>query len=128
MKKIGILGGIGPESSIEYYRLIIKGFRQRLASDQYPEIMIHSINMSEMLSYVFANQWDELIAFLQARIAKLEEAGVEYVAMASNTPHVVFDELEAVVQADMISIVRESCKAVSSSGLKKAGLGHLHSS
>ena len=38
MKKIGILGGIGPESSIEYYRLIIKGFRQRLASDQYPEI------------------------------------------------------------------------------------------
>lgn len=122
MKKIGILGGIGPESSIEYYRLIIKGFRQRLASDQYPEIMIHSINMSEMLSYVFANQWDELIAFLQVRIAKLEEAGVEYVAMASNTPHVVFDELEAVVQAGMISIVRESCKAVSNSGLKKLGL------
>ena len=122
MKKIGILGGIGPESSIEYYRLIIQGFRERLSSDQYPEFLIHSINMSQMLSYVYESKWEELVDFLKVRISLLEEAGADYVAMASNTPHVVFEELSNAVEVKMISIVEESCKRAKESALKKLAL------
>ena len=52
-EKVGIIGGIGPESSIEYYRLIIKRFQDRLGTRDYPEMLIHSIDMTEMLDYVF---------------------------------------------------------------------------
>ncbi|MCK5539049.1 MAG: aspartate/glutamate racemase family protein, partial [Bacteroidales bacterium] len=64
MNKIGIIGGIGPESTVEYYRLLIKTYRERLNTNQYPEILIHSVDMTEMLNYVFTNQLDELVQFL----------------------------------------------------------------
>ncbi len=68
MTKIGLIGGVGPESSIEYYRLIIKRFQERLNTKDYPEIIINSINMTEMLSYVFNNQLDKLVDFLVNKI------------------------------------------------------------
>ncbi len=84
MKKIGLIGGVGPESSIEYYRLIIKRFQELLNTTDYPEIIINSINMSEMLSYIFNNQLDKLTDFLVNKIAILEKAGIEYAAIASS--------------------------------------------
>jgi len=51
MKRIGLIGEVGPESSIEYYRLIIQQFQNRLKTKDYPEILINSINMTEMLGY-----------------------------------------------------------------------------
>jgi len=48
MKKLGLVGGIGPESTIDYYRGIIAGYRQRLAQDTYPQMVIDSLNLKEM--------------------------------------------------------------------------------
>lgn len=59
MKKAGLIGGVGPESSIEYYRLIIKRFQERLGTNDYPELLINSVNMTQMLNYVFNNQLDK---------------------------------------------------------------------
>ena len=122
MNKIGIIAGIGPASTIEYYKLIIQQFRERLSTSDYPEILLHSINMREMLSYVFKGELEELVDFLKEKIQVLEAAGVDYVALASNTPHLVFDELAKAVDTKMISIVEESCKVIGRSGLKKVGL------
>ena len=122
MKKIGLIGGVGPESSIEYYRLIISLFQKKLDTKDYPELTIHSINMTEMLSYVFNNQLDKLINFLVDRIKILELSGVDYVAIASNTPHIVFDNLVQQTRIELISIVEETCKVIKSQGLKRVGL------
>lgn len=122
MNKLGIIGGISPESTIEYYRLLIKGFRERLATDHYPELLLQSIDMTEMLGYVFRNELDELVDFLRERVLVLEKAGVQYVAMASNTPHLVFDALAEVVNVEMISIIEECCKYIAQQGLQKVGL------
>lgn len=122
MKKIGIIGGIGPESTIEYYRMLIKLFRAKLETNHYPEILLHSIDMTTMLDYVFNNQLEELVQFLKSKIEILEQANVDYVALASNTPHLVFDKLSESVQVKMISIVEETCKTISKTGLKKVGL------
>jgi aspartate racemase len=122
MKKIGIIGGIGPESTIEYYRLIIKLFRERMSTGQYPEILLYSVNMAEMLGLVVKNDLEGLVDFLKVKIQKLEESNVDYVALASNTPHLVFEELESSVGVKMISIVEETCKKISETGLKKVGL------
>jgi aspartate racemase len=100
MKKVRLIGGVGPESSIEYYRLIIKRFQERLNTKDYPEIIISSINMTEMLSYVFNNQLDKLVDFLVDRIRILEKAGLDYMAIASNTPHIVFDRVADKIKLD----------------------------
>lgn len=122
MKKIGLIGGVGPESSIEYYRLIIKRFQSKLNTKDYPELTIHSINMTEMLSYVFNNQLDKLVDFLVDRIKTLELSEVDYGAIASNTPHIVFDKLAERTTIPLISIVEETCKVISTKKLKRVGL------
>jgi aspartate racemase len=122
MKKIGLIGGIGPESSIDYYRLIIKRFQDRLSTKQYPEIILNSINMTEMLSYVFNNQLDKLVDFLSERVRVLEKAGVDYGALASNTPHIVFERLADKVKLPLISIVEETCKVINDKKLQRIGL------
>ncbi len=122
MKRIGILGGIGPESTVQYYRFLIQQFKERQSTEDYPEIILHSINMTEMLSYVFSEDLDGLVSFLQKRVQLLEKSGVDYVAMASNTPHLVFDQLANSVQVPMISIVEETCKRISKASIKKLGL------
>ncbi len=122
MNRIGIIAGIGPASTVEYYSLIIQRFRERLSTKDYPEMLLHSINMTEMLNYVFKGELEELVAFLQDRIQVLENAGVDYVALASNTPHLVFDKLAEVVKTPLISIVEETCKVIETSKLKKVGL------
>ncbi len=122
MQKIGIIGGIGPESTIAYYRLLIKSYQEKLNTKQYPEIMLLSIDMTEMLHYVFTNQLEKLITFLKEKIEILEQSNVDYVAMASNTPHIVIDQLDDLVATKIISIVDETCKTIKNSGLKKVGL------
>lgn len=122
MNKIGIIGGIGPESTIEYYRMLIKLYRAKLNTNQYPEILLQSIDMTEMLDYVFNNEYDNLVEFLKSKIAILEQSNVDYVALASNTPHLVFDKLSKSVNVKMISIVEETCKSILKTGIKKVGL------
>lgn len=119
MKKIGIVGGIGPASTLDYYSGIINGFRQKTNDDNYPEIVINSINMTEMLSYVSCQDWDALVDLLLNSIKNLAKAGVEIAAIASNTPHIVFDEVQKQSALPLISIVEETCKYAQSKKCKK---------
>jgi aspartate racemase len=122
MNKIGIIGGIGPESTIEYYRLIIKRFQDRLGTKDYPEVVIASINMTEMLQYVFNNQLDKLADFLAEKIKTLESLKVDYGAIASNTPHIVFERLADRTAIPLISIVEETCREIRLRNIHRVGL------
>jgi aspartate racemase len=122
MQKLGLIGGIGPESSIVYYRLIIKRFQEKLNTKEYPEIVINSINNTEMLSYVFNNKLDKLVDFLSNKIETLALAGADFAAIASNTPHIVFDKLTKRTKLPLISIVTETCKEISKKKLHCIGL------
>ena len=93
MTKVGLVGGIGPASTVEYYRLIIEEFRRRGNTNHYPEFHLHSIDMTEMLSYVFSGELTALVDFLLERLRPLEKLGIEVALLASNTPHLVFDDL-----------------------------------
>lgn len=122
MKKFGLIGGIGPESTGRYYQEIVKKYRKRLKTDDYPDLLIRSINMTEMLSYVFADDLERLTHYLNQYLTELQSAGVDFSAFASNTPHLVFERLREVSRLPLISIVEETCKAVQSNGLEKVGL------
>lgn len=78
--------------------------------------------MEEMIGYAFNNKTEELINFLSKKISILEKSKVDYIALASNTPHIVFDDLAQRTKVKMISIVEETCKAVKKNRIKKIGL------
>lgn len=122
MKTIGIIGGIGPESTIDYYKAIITAFNTQYAELGYPEIIIYSVNLNELLRFVETKSWPELSDWLLGKISAVHRAGAEFVAIASNTPHVVFDEIQSKSPIPLISIVEATCDRACEMGLKNIGL------
>ncbi len=122
VKTIGILGGLGPESTVDYYRLFIRRFQERDKSGNYPHILLNSINLTEMIGYVAEKQFDLLIDFLVKEIHKLELAGADIGILAANTPHIVFDEVQKRVSLPLLSIVEEVIKTIKRLGFSRTGL------
>ncbi len=122
MKKIGIVGGIGPESTLDYYRGIIDAFRERIGGMNYPDIIIYSADLTELLEILEAKAMERLTEWLMARIEALHRAGAEFAAIASNTPHVVFDEVARRSPLPLLSIVEATCRKAERLGVKRPGL------
>ena len=122
MKTIGIIGGLGPESTIEYYRLIIASYVERIPDGSYPSIIINSIDLKKLLEMVAANELAKLTEYLVSEIQRLARAGAECGLVAANTPHIVFDEVRRQSPIPLISIVEATCDAAKALGLRKLGL------
>ena len=122
MKTIGLIGGIGPESTIEYYRLIISSYLAQEKNGNYPQIIINSINMKRMLDLIGETRLDEVTDYLVGEIEKLAKAGADFALLASNTPHIVFNSIKKGSPLPLISIVEVTCEKVLSMRLKKLGL------
>lgn len=131
MKKIGILGGLGPESTLKYYRLIIDLCRERGLGGNYPEIIIYSLNFKECHDLMESGRQREYVAKLVGGIQSLHRAGGDFALIASNTPHIFFDELKARSPIPLLSIVEATCDAVANlpwhvtgqgRGLERVGL------
>jgi len=122
LKTLGIVGGIAPGSTIDYYQQVIAAYRERRKDGSYPSIIINSIDLTKMLGFVFARELDELTKFLLLEIQKLADAGADFALLASNTPHIVFDRLSGRSPIPLISIVQCACDAAKGMGLKRVGL------
>jgi len=122
MKTVGIVGGIAPESTIEYYRLIIASYRGKKQDGSYPAILINSIDMKRMLDLIAAKKLAGLTEYLLGEIRKLAQAGADIALLASNTPHLVFGDLQRQSPIPLISIVETACEAAQALCLKKVGL------
>ncbi|HUS18565.1 MAG TPA: amino acid racemase [Terriglobales bacterium] len=122
MKTIGVVGGIAPGSTIEYYRLLVSTYRDRAQDDSYPPIIINSINMTRMLELIGAGQLERTVDYLLVPLNSLAAAGAEVGIFASNTPHIVFDELERRSPIPLVSIVRSASAFARSRNLKRLGL------
>jgi len=122
MKTLGIIGGIGPESTIDYYRRIIALYRKLNQDGSYPAIIINNIDMKKMLDFIEANELAGLTDYLLREVQKLAKAGADLGLLASNSPHIVFDELSNQSPILLLSIVEAACQAAKKLGLKRVGL------
>lgn len=122
MKKIGIIGGIGPESTLDYYRGIIDAFREQNKGIHYPDIIIYSADLTKLLEILEAKDLDKLTVWLLTRVDALRRAGAEFAVIASNTPHLVFDEVQKRSPLPLISIVAATCAKAESLGMRRLGL------
>jgi len=121
-KTIGMIGGIAPASTVDYYQRIISRFQERTGQRDYPAIIINSINMTHMLNLIEEDHMDELIDYLSEEIFVLEKAGAKVIFMASNTPHLVYDQLKQRVRTKMISIVDSTILYAQAKGYTRLGL------
>ncbi len=122
MKLIGIVGGIGPESTIDYYRLFVSIYRERRPDGGYPAVVINSIDLSRVLNLIASNDLAGLAAYVLEEIHRLARAGATHGLVSSNTPHIVFDEIRRASPIPLISIVETACRAAIARKLKRLGL------
>ena len=122
MKTLGVVGGIGPGSTIDYYRLLVAEYRAARPDGSYPPIIIDSIDLSRLLALVEADRVAELADWLRHELERLARAGADFALLASNTPHLVFDELRRRAPLPLISIVEASAAAATRAGVTRVGL------
>ena len=98
MKTLGLIGGTGPESTIEYYRLLVARYREQ-ADGHPPPVIITSIDLKQMIEWMTAGNLAAVTDGLAAEFERLQKAGADFAALTANTPHIVFDELQEIGRA-----------------------------
>ena len=122
MKTLGIIGGLGPESTTDYYGKIIALYRERTGDGSYPQFIINSINMKMGLDFMEANNLAGMADYLLEELGKLGGAGATFGLISANTPHIVFDEVASKSPISLISIVEATCAAAKARKLKRLAL------
>ena len=122
MKTCGIIGGIGPESTIDYYRSIIARFRQEKPDGSYPSLVINSIDVTKILGLMAGDDLEGLARYLTAEVGRLARAGADFGVLAANTPHIVFDRLARESPIPLLSIVEATRQVVERSQIGRVAL------
>ena len=122
MKTLGILGGLGPESTLDYYQRIIALYCERTGDRHYPEFIIVSVDLTKGLDFMDANDLRGMGDFLLEAIGKLARAGADFGIISANTPHIVFDSVAPKSPIPLISIVEATCATAKARNLKRLAL------
>jgi aspartate racemase len=122
MKTLGIIGGLGPESTLDYYHRIIVLYRERTGNQHYPEFVIVSVDLRKGLDFMDANDLSGMADYLVEAIGKLARAGADFGIISANTPHIVFDDVVPRSPIPLISIVEATHAAAKAQNLKRLGL------
>jgi len=120
VKTLGVVGGLGPESTVEYYRLLVSGYRDRAAGNS-PSLLINSIDVNKVL-LLAATNLKALVEYLVLGLLPLARAGADFALLAANTPHVVFPELSNRSPLPLLSIVEATCDFAKKQNFSKLGL------
>jgi aspartate racemase len=122
MKTLGMIGGVGPESTIDYYKNIIALYQERQRDGSYPQFVINIIDLKKGIDFMNANNLAAMADYLLEEIMKLPRAGAEFGLIAANTPHIVFDAIAPKSPIPLISIVEATCAYAKARKLKRLAL------
>ncbi|MBO4470822.1 MAG: amino acid racemase [Clostridia bacterium] len=122
MKKIGLVGGTGPESTLMYYRELNTRIDRMTGGKEMPDIAIESVNFRRAWEYVEKGQYDLLADYLAEKIQSLAAGGAKVISLTAGTMHVVMDELLGKTKTDLVSIPQAVCREAQRRGYRKVGL------
>jgi aspartate racemase len=122
MRTVGMIGGLGPESTIDYYRSILARYRAQTRDHEYPHVIINSLDVDKGIAMLDAGRLDDVADYLAAGVDLLVRAGADFAFIAANTPHIVFDEVQRRSAIPLLSIVRATLNRAKALGLKHVGL------
>ncbi|MBR6154445.1 MAG: amino acid racemase [Treponema sp.] len=119
MKKIGLVGGTGPESTLMYYKELNSRIDKITDGKNMPEIIIESVDFRRAWDYVSSGKYERLKEYLSEKVHSLKKAGAEVISLTAVTMHIVFDELVKDTGVSLISIPKAVCKEAKDKGYKK---------
>ena len=117
MKRIGILGGLGPESTIAYYANITREYHERFKDYEYPDIVIYSMSFGEVIRRGY-----EMADEIKEAIESLARAGADFVVAACNSVHIVYDDVAPRISIPWFSIIDATAQAIHERGMDTVGL------
>jgi len=121
-KKIGILGGLTPESTITYYMHIVHRYHELYGNHGYPETIIVGVSFQQYEDWMMKEDWDSIEKALLEGLKTLKRAGADFAVIATNTMHILFEKLQKQIDIPLISIVDATAEAIKAEGFKKVGL------
>jgi aspartate racemase len=121
-KTIGILGGMSPESTVAYYEYITRAYTERVGDHSYPQIIIYSVSFQPYIDWPNAGRWDLVAQGLSQAARRLVTAGADFIIIATNTMHLVFDQVQASVDVPMLSLLDAVADAIHAQNLDTVGL------
>ena len=121
-KRIGILGGLTPESTVVYYLHIVRRYQELYGDHSYPEIVIYSVSFQRFIDWMEREDWRSIKGELLRGLRSLADAGADFAIIATNTMHILFNELSAESPIPLISIIDATAEAIMDEGLKTVGL------
>ena len=121
-KRIGILGGLTPESTVSYYMHIVHRYHELYGDHGYPETIIVGVTFQDYMDWMNSEDWTSITNALLEGLLTLKKAGADFAVIATNTMHNVFEELQSRIDLPLISIVDATAEAIKQEGFKKVGL------
>lgn len=122
MKKIGLVGGTGPESTLMYYKELNTQIDEITGGKNMPELTIESVNFRKTWDLVSQGKNQELAEYLSEKVNNLAKAGAEIISLTAGTMHIVFDEIEKNTKTSLVSIPKAVCEEILLRGYQRVGL------
>ena len=122
MRTIGLVGGTGWVSTIDYYRYFNELVFARTNGQYTAEVIINSVNYPAIAKLTAAGRWDEIAVIMRDAAVTLEKAGAACILLGANTMHNVAPAVQAAINIPLIHIAEETGKEIVKKGLKKVAL------
>ena len=122
MKKIGLVGGTGPESTLMYYKELNTRIDRMTNGTEMPDIAVESVNFRRAWGYVSAGEYGLLADYLAEKVNSLRVGGAEVISLTAGTMHIVLEDLLRKTQVPLVSIPRAVCREAQARGYRKIGL------
>lgn len=122
MKRIGIMGGMGPESTVTYYEHIIRAYHKRFGNYAFPEMIIYSVNFQQFIDLFNKARWERVAEEAIRVLDRLYKSGADFGIMATNTIHIVFEKVEERSPLPIISIMSPVIDAIKNERMHTVGL------
>lgn len=119
MKRIGLLGGMSWESSVEYERIINQAVRAARGGVASADLIIRSFNFAEIESLQASGDWESAGELLSGAAVGLQNMGAEAIVLCTNTMHKVADQVESAISIPFLHIADATAKAIKSAGLSE---------
>jgi aspartate racemase len=122
MKKIGLVGGLSPESTTHYYEIICREYNRKCGGLNFPEMTIESLNLQTLVARFNVNDWGGIATILLQALGRLQRAGADFAAILANTPHNAYELMRDESPLPIVTIMDATAAALVNDDRKTVGL------
>lgn len=112
MKRIGLIGGLSPESTVHYYEYLCREYNRRFGGLNFPEITLQSLNLQNLVRFYEKNDWDAVAVILLDALTCLKRAGADFAAILANTPHNSYEKIRDTSPLEILTIMDATVAAL----------------